>query len=146
MKRQEARREKYGNLGLDADDIRRSTPDHVRETYFQLVDADLNDIYTSTASPPPTDDLATHSVPSRLLRAVNTKLATGKSKYKRVNGMGKSRARGGKQSKRANQNGVHIFETHPTAKGKKRRRQRSAVRPQQGTSTDHMITRSKGLS
>lgn len=146
MKRQEARREKYENLGMDTDDMRRSTPDHIREAYFQLVHADLNDVHTPTPSPPPTDDLTIHSVTSRPSRAVNTKLATGKSKYKGVDGAGKSKARTGKQSKRANRNGMHIIKTRPTAKSEKRHRQRSAVRPQQGISTHHMITRSKVLA
>jgi hypothetical protein len=51
LDRQEARLERYGRFGIDAEDARHRTPEDMREAYRSFVQAELDDVHTPTPSP-----------------------------------------------------------------------------------------------
>ncbi|MCJ1304215.1 hypothetical protein MMC08_007027 [Hypocenomyce scalaris] len=53
LEQQIGRLERYGRFGMDADDARRPTPEHLREAYRALVEEELADDHTPSPSPSP---------------------------------------------------------------------------------------------
>lgn len=53
LKQQEARLKRYSRFGMDADDARQPTPEHMQEAYRQFIEIELNDVHTPSPSPSP---------------------------------------------------------------------------------------------